>query len=92
MTLFIRKILKYGLLLEIALFFVFYYFGPNGMVVFYRLAEGKKEIESDIMVIIQENERLKSLIEQGKTPFAKEKIARERLLMKKNNEIVYFLK
>jgi cell division protein FtsB len=48
------------------------------------------ETIKDIATLKQEIETLKYTIARNQTDFAKEKIARERLIMKKNNETVYF--
>lgn len=92
MTLFMRRLLKYGLFFETVLFLLFYYFGPNGLSMISRLGQQKGDVMADIVLIRQEIDQLDIKIKQGKTAFAKEKIARERLLMKKNNETVYFKK
>ena len=56
------------------------------------IAKMQTETIKDIAALKQEIETLKSNIARNQTDFAKEKIARERLVMKKNNETVYFKK
>jgi len=92
MTLFMRKLLAYGIVAEILLFILLYYFGPNGMQVLSRLSLERNAIEQEIVSIRHEINQLDQKMKEGHTAFAKEKIARERLHMKKNNETVYFIK
>lgn len=92
MTLFMRRLLLYGVCAEIILFFLLYYFGSNGTHVLAKLALEKKQLIEEIELFQREVDQLDQKIKQARTPFAKEKIARERLLMKKKDEKIYFLK
>ena len=84
MTLFMRRLLVYGVVAEILFFVLLYYFGPNGTVVLSRLALEKDIVTREIATIRQEVSELNQKIKESHTSFAKEKIARERLHMKKN--------
>lgn len=92
MTLLMRRILLYGFIVEVILFFLLYYFGSNGKPVLIKLLEETKEVGQEITVLQSEINQLNHAIQDGKSSFAKEKIARERLHMKKDKEIVYFIK
>ncbi|MBP6892760.1 septum formation initiator family protein [Candidatus Babeliales bacterium] len=92
MTFFVRRCLKLFLIFELLIFFVIYCFGPKSLKSLHEIKKMQVETVKDIATLKQEIETLKSDIVQNKTDFAKEKIARERLVMKKNNEIVYFKK
>ena len=92
MTLFIRKMLVYGFGFEVLLFIFLYYFGPNGKHMIVKLAEEKMQVNKEIVLLKDEVDKLEYKIKYGFTPFAKEKIARERLHMKKDKEIIYFMK
>lgn len=92
MTLFVKKILICGLVAEAILFFSFYHFGSTGKPLLAKLVEEKKGVEREIGMLQSHINHLAYKIKEGKTPFAKEKIARERLHMKKDKEKVYFIK
>lgn len=92
MTLFARRLLMYAACVEILLFLLLYYFGSNGTHVITQLALERELILQEIASIQLEVDSLGQKISQGRTSFAKEKIARERLHMKKKDETVYFLK
>lgn len=67
-----------------------YCFGPNGLHVLSGLKSQTEDVMQEIQLIQKEVQQLKIKIAESKSDFAKEKIARERLLMKKENETVYF--
>ncbi len=90
MTFFVRRCLKLFLIFEFTIFFLLYCFGPKSLKSLHDIQCLKMQTEQDIKSLQQEIETLKREINQNQTEFAKEKIARQRLLMKKNNEIVYF--
>lgn len=92
MTLFFRNILKYILLAEMVLFLLFYYFGPSGIQAIQALCHDTKMILQEIDELTKQTADLACQIQESKKPFAKEKMARERLLMKKEHEMVYFIK
>lgn len=92
MTIFARKLITFGFCFEVIIFCLLYYFGPNGIHIISELTQQKKALGQDVVIITQEIQGLEGDIARAKTPFAKEKIARERLYMKKNNETVFFKK
>lgn len=92
MTLFMRRLLIYGLCAEILLFFLLYYFGSNGTHLISKLALEKNQFIHEIENLQHEVNELDQKIQQARTSFAKEKMARERLHMKKKDEKIYFLK
>lgn len=90
MTFFVRRCLKLFLIFELSIFFLLYCFGPKSLKSLRDIEHMQQETIQDIAKLEQEIEMLKIAIEYNKTDFAKEKIARQKLLMKKNNETVYF--
>ncbi len=90
MTFFVRRCLKLFLIFELFIFFVIYCFGPKSLKSLHDIRRMQVETIKDIATLKQEIETLKYTIARNQTDFAKEKIARERLIMKKNNETVYF--
>lgn len=87
-----RKLLMCGIGAEILLFVLLYYAGPNGTHILSQLLLEKSRIEREVFDVHSEIDQLSEKIKNGHTAFAKEKIARERLLMKKKDETVYFIK
>lgn len=92
MVFFIRKSIIFFLVFELCVFIVLYCFGPKGIKTWYDVCAQRTVVEQEIESLHQENKRLQEQIEFSKTDFAQEKIAREVLLMKKDNEKVYFVK
>lgn len=92
MVSFLKKLVFFVLFFEGILFLVLYCFGPNGLHVVSSLQDQKSHINKEIIHLRSEIEALRQDIAFVITDFAKEKMARERLLMKKNNETVYFKK
>lgn len=92
MTPFVKKILLSALLFEAILFLMLYCFGPNGRHIMIDLSGQKILLHSEIEELRQDVKNLQHKIQIAQTDFAKEIIARERLLMKKDNETVYFRK
>ncbi len=90
MTFFVHRCLKMFLIFELLIFFVVYCFGPKSLKSLYDIECMKTETVRDIAELKQEIQMLKLEIERNQTDFAQEKIARQRLLMKKNNETIYF--
>lgn len=77
---------------EVAIFFVVYCFGPKSIKTLYDVQHQKAKMNQEITVLEQENNNLRSLVEQHRGSFAQERIAREQLLMKREDETVYFIK
>ena len=69
-----------------------YCFGPKSIKTLYDIYHEKDKLQAEIIDLEQENKKLLDLIEFHKTEFAQEKIAREVLLMKRDDEKVYFTK
>lgn len=92
MTFLIRKMIIFFLLFEVVIFFVIYCFGPKSIKTLYDIYHQKDKIQNEIMLLDQENKNLEKLIEYHASDFAKEKIAREVLKMKKSDEKIYVLK
>ncbi len=90
MTFFVRRCLKLFLISELVIFFLIYCFGPKSLKSLHDIEQMKIQTVQDIATLKQEIKMLKIAIDHNQTEFAKEKIARQRLLMKKNNETVYF--
>lgn len=90
MTFFVRRCLQIFLIFEFVIFFIVYCFGPKSLKSLQEIQKMHEMVsleivclESEVLNLLQDSIRLQS-------SFAKEKIARERLLMKKNEENVYF--
>lgn len=90
MTFFVRRCLQIFLIFEMVIFFVIYCFGPKSLKFLKEIKNMQHmvsteivNLESEVSGLLQESIKLQSA-------FAKETIARERLLMKKNEENVYF--
>lgn len=92
MTFFVRRCIQIFLVIESILFILLYCFGPKGLSSLHDIAKSYRKTELEIVQLTEEVEALQKQAADNKTDFAKEKIAREQLLMKKNNEIVYFKK
>jgi cell division protein FtsB len=90
MTFFVRRCLILFLGFELSIFFVIYCFGPKSLKSLYDINNLQVATKSDIAQLKKDIEILKSDIACHQTDFAKEKIARERLVMKKNDETIYF--
>lgn len=90
MTLFLKRALYFGILIESVLFVLFYFFGPNGLHVLDDLSDQKKVLIAEISQHEQKVKDLQRQLATSQTGFAKETMARERLLMKKDNEQVFF--
>lgn len=90
MTLFFKRLVLSVLLIESILFCVLYWFGPNGMHILSSLQAQKVYILADIENLKNDIAQIKQDLEYSQSSFYKEKMARERLQMKKNNEIVFF--
>lgn len=90
MTLFFKRLVLSVLLIESIFFCVLYCFGPNGMHILSSLRAQKVYILADIENLKRDIVQIKQELEYSQGDFYKEKMARERLQMKKNNEIVFF--
>lgn len=86
--------LVYGALaVEILFYFFVYWYGPRGLLVLQNLKKERTQLQAAISAHEQECAAMKSEIALWqKNDFFKEKYARERLLMKKENETVYLHK
>jgi len=92
MTFFIRRCIIFFLVFEVIMFFVIYCFGPKSIKTLYDIYQEKDKLQRDIADLEQNNKNLLDLIGFHKTDFAKEKLARELLIMKRNEEKVYLRK
>lgn len=90
MTFLVRRFIIMFLLFEVVLFVALYCFGPKGLSMLVDLGQQQEQTVCEIATLQQEIKTLQSDIEAGLSDFAKEKIAREKLLMKKDQELVYF--
>lgn len=90
MTFFIRRCLQFFLVFEVLIFVIIYCFGPKGLKALYEIRQMHAFVYTEIINLQQEIEALKYNVALYQTDFAKEKIARERLLMKRSDETVYF--
>lgn len=92
MIFFIRRTVIFFLVFEVIIFFVIYCFGPKSIRTLYDVQRHESIMQQQIGQLRQEIGQLQQQIEENQTLFAKEKIARETLLMKRENEKVYFVK
>ncbi|HSW76651.1 MAG TPA: septum formation initiator family protein [Candidatus Saccharimonadales bacterium] len=90
MTFLMRRLIILFLVFELIVFFMLYCFGPKGLTKIIDLRKQQEQTQLDITHIQKEITALQHDIEINHTDFAKEKIAREKLLMKKDQEQVYF--
>ncbi|MCX5924169.1 MAG: septum formation initiator family protein [Candidatus Dependentiae bacterium] len=90
MTFIMRRFIICFLVFEVVVFFVLYCFGPRGLTMLVDLRKQQEQARIDIATTQKEIKTLQSDIEMNFSDFAKEKIAREKLLMKKDQEQVYF--
>lgn len=90
-TYFVRRTVIVFLMVEIIIFCVLYGFGPKSIRTLYDACAVEKNLLKQIGVLQQDIVILQEQIENSKTDFAKEKIAREVLLMKKDKEKIYFI-
>jgi len=90
MTFLMRRFIMAFLVFEVVVFFVLYCFGPKGLTMLVDLRKQQQQARCDISTIQKEIKTLQRDIEISHSDFAKEKIAREKLLMKKDQEQVYF--
>jgi cell division protein FtsB len=89
---FIRKSILFFLVFELSVFLILYCFGPKGIKTWYDVCAQRTIVEQELDTLRQENQTLQEQIELSKVDFSQEKIAREILLMKKDDEKVYFVK
>jgi len=72
-------------------FMIYYHFGPRGARVLHNLKITSNVARADIEKNQQENSNLKEEIEEWKQNlFFQEKFAREKLALKKENEIIFY--
>jgi len=92
MTFFIRRCIIFFLMFEMAVFFVIYCFGPKSIKTLYDVYHQKATMNQEIVFLKHENDELRRLTKSHRGLFAGERIAREQLLMKRDDETVYFVK
>ena len=92
MTFFIRRSIIFFLMFEVTIFFVIYCFGPKSIKTLYDVYHQKTKMVQEITLLKQEINDLHSSIAFHRGSFAQERIAREILLMKRDDEVVYFVK
>lgn len=85
-----KSFLRIFLSLEIVLFGLYYYYGPQGLRTIYRMKRENKALEESIAHL---QEVIKNLEQEKKDflqyPFYREQIAREQLQMMKPGEEIY---
>lgn len=85
-------VFRVGFATEIILFLFFYLFGSNSLGTFFKLKQENIELKQNISEKKFTLSRYYEEINLWKTnSFHKEKIAREKLQMKKKSEIIYFI-
>ena len=86
-----KRVALFLLLLETVLFGVVYVFGPHGLSMLSQLEETLYTLELKCEDLQQQNEQIQEDIDEWeRSAYLKEKVARERLLLKKSGETVYF--
>lgn len=80
------------LVFEVGIFLIMYSFGPKSIKTLYDVYHQKVEIQEEIALLRAENNELLHSIGLHRGLFYREKIAREQLLMKRDDETVYFIK
>ena len=91
MTFLVKKIVVLFITFEFFLFIMIYCFGPKGLTTLYDVQRQKKSLECSIVELESSIKKLQADIAQWSTDFAKEKIAREKLLMKRDDEQLYII-
>lgn len=75
---------------EVVVFTWFYFCSSNGVLAVNQLKQESSAIEKQILIVTQEIEKLQTTITAWQSnPFYKEQIAREKLHMAREEEIVY---
>ena len=85
-----NKLLFMIITFEGILFLLLYFFGPNGSHLLSELSLQKVKEQEAIVLLERKIDQLQQELKFSQSSFAKEKFARERLLMKKENEKIYF--
>lgn len=85
----IRRTMIVFLFVELLFFTILYCFGPKSIKVLYDMYEQENNVHEEIHMLSRDIAQLEQEIQQSVTLFAKEKIAREKLLMKKEKELVF---
>lgn len=86
-----KKVALLFLCIETLLFGLVYSFGPHGLSMLSQLDQSYENLEVRCEELAEGIERIEEEIEEWThSSFLKEKVARERLLMKKPKEVVYF--
>lgn len=90
MQYFWSKFLVGFLIVEVVVFAAFYYFGPDGITRLYALKQQRVQLACELQQVEKEIEFMeKELVAWQEELFLKEKFAREKLCMQKDNETVY---
>jgi cell division protein FtsB len=92
MIFFIRRSIIFFVAFEVVIFFMIYCFGPQSIKTLYDVQRHKIQIEQEVLKLKQEVTELNGQIKENQSSFAQEKLARELLLMKREDEKVYFIK
>ena len=86
-----KKMVLFFLSIEIILFALVYFFGPNGWSMLTQLKKSNYRLELECQNLKTKLAQLElDSQEWSESSFLKEKVAREQLLMKKSGEIIYF--
>ena len=86
-----KKMALFFLCIEMLLFGLMYIFGPHGLSMLAKLKKSYCETAIRCQELKKNIEQIEFDIDEWEhSSFLKEKVARERLLMKKSAEIVYF--
>ena len=84
------KLLRLFFIIEMAILFVFFLVGPNGIITLINLQNENESTKTEVANLKNEITKLNSDIQKWNTnPFYKEKMAREVLQMAKSGEEVY---
>lgn len=91
MTFLVRRVIIFFLAFELVIFMMLYCFGPKGLSKIRELKQNQIGAQDDIAALQADIDQLQRDILSSQSDLAKEKIAREKLLMKKDDETVYFI-
>lgn len=87
-----KRVALFFLCIETLLFALVYMYGPHGLSMLSHLEESYYRTEVRCQVLHEKIGRLEhDIVEWEDSEFLREKIARERLLMKKPGETIYFI-
>ncbi len=78
-------------IIEASIFTIYYRYGSSGIVTLHHLKKIKKDLQSDIVSITEQNNELQAQIDAwANDEFLQEKYAREKLYLQKTGEVIYF--